>query len=131
MRLKLFDRQVDSFGAWDHYQMVNDSRVSSSRAMWRNLRDSSSIEWTRVNHNDSHLSVSLEPLIEDEITNPTVTPKFVYLYECSLTENVFLDVFEYSNCLDTIILESLAFFFFFKIHFPIHGVVESEISSKE
>ena len=36
------------------------------------------IEWTRLNANDSHPSVSFEPLIEDKEQNPMVTPKSTY-----------------------------------------------------
>ena len=49
---------------------------SSSHAMWENLGASSPIERTRLNGNDSHPSLSFEPLIEDEESNPMVTPKF-------------------------------------------------------
>ena len=41
-----------------------------------------------------------------------VTPKFVYLYECSSTENVLIDVSSKSNYLANLVLESLTFFFF-------------------
>ena len=39
--------------------------IFSSCATWRNLSNSSSIERTRFKRYDSHISVSLEPLIED------------------------------------------------------------------
>ena len=51
--------------------------VTSSRATWKNISGSSSIDRTRLNHNDSHLSVSSEPLIEDEMANLMVTSKSV------------------------------------------------------
>ena len=53
------------------------------------------IERTRLNHDDSHLGVSFELLIKDEMPNPMATPKFAYLYVCSLTKNVFLNVLSY------------------------------------
>ena len=42
-------------------------------------------EQTRLNGNDSYLSVSSEPLIKDEEPNALTTPKFTHLYTCSLT----------------------------------------------
>ena len=52
---------------------------------WRNLGASSSIERTQLNSNDSYPSVSSEPLMEDEESNPTITPNFVYKLRCSST----------------------------------------------
>ena len=72
--------------------------ASSSHTTWQNLSAPSPIEQTGINDNDSHPSVSFEPLIEYEEPNPTTTPKFAYLYACSLTENVFFRCFEQSNC---------------------------------
>ena len=66
--------------------------ASSSRLAWQNLSAPSSIERKQVNDNDSHPSVSFEPLIEGEEPNPTANPKFAYLYAYSLTENIFLGV---------------------------------------
>ena len=67
---------------------------------------------TQLKDNDSQPGVSSQDSIKDDTPNPTVTPKFFYLYKCSSMENIFLDVFEKSNCLDTTILESLTFLFF-------------------
>ena len=44
----------------------------------------------RLEDNDLKPSVSSQLLIKDEMPNPTVMPKFTYLYECSTTKNVFL-----------------------------------------
>ena len=66
--------------------------VSSSRETWRNLSDSSSIEKMWFKRNDLHPSIPSEPLIEDETPNPMVMPKFTYLYTCSSTKSVLLDV---------------------------------------
>ena len=71
--------------------------TSSSRVTWKNLSASSSIERTQLNSNDLHPSVSSEPLIEDEEPNPMATPKFAYLYACSLMKNVFLDISTYQT----------------------------------
>ena len=48
--------------------------ASSSGAMWQNLTAPSSIEQKQPNVNDSHPSISSEPLVEDEEPNPTATP---------------------------------------------------------
>ena len=95
MRLKTPNSDVDASGASYQYITSNISRIPSSHETWQNLSDSSLIEQTRLNHNNLHPSISSEPLIEDEMPNPTVTPKFSYFYECSLTENIFLDVSSY------------------------------------
>ena len=85
---------MDASRSLDQDQTASVSRVSSSRATWQNLRCSFSIEQIRLNYNDSHPSISSEPLIEYETPIPTITPKFVYLYTCSSTKNVLLDTFE-------------------------------------
>ena len=90
MRLEPPDGHVDASGVSNQDRTVRVSHISSSCATWQNLSGSSLIEQTRINHNNSHPSVSSEMLVEDETVNPTFTPKFTYLYECSLTKNVFL-----------------------------------------
>ena len=50
---------------------------------------------TPLNDNDLYPDVSSLPLIEDETLNPTTMPKFTYLYACSSTKNVFLDISSY------------------------------------
>ena len=36
-----------------------------TRATWRNVGNPSEIQWPRLNRNNSHLSISSKPLIED------------------------------------------------------------------
>ena len=93
MRLKPPDGHMDASGVSNQDKTAHILRVSSLRVTWRNLNGLSSIELTRINRNDSHPCILSEPLIKDGTTNPTVTPKFAYLYECSSMKNVFLDVF--------------------------------------
>ena len=78
MKLKPPNGHVDAYGGSDQDQTTWVSHISSSRATWRNLSGSSLIKQTRLNHNVSHPSASLEPLIEDETQNLTVTPNFAY-----------------------------------------------------
>ena len=78
MRLKPPDGHIDASKSSNQDQIANISRVSSSHATRGNISGSSSIKWTRLNHNHSHPSVSSEPLIEDETSNPMVTRKFAY-----------------------------------------------------
>ena len=59
------------------------SCVSSSRATWRNLDGLSLIQRLRLNRKDSHWHVLSEPLIEDEMSDRTVMPKF------TINSNVF------------------------------------------
>ena len=59
--------------------------TSSSNMMWKNLIAPSWIEWIGLNGDDSHPSVSSEPLIEDEEANQTIRPNFTYIYACSST----------------------------------------------
>ena len=61
-----------------------DSRSDRrDHATWKNLSVSSLIELTRLNGNDSHPSVSCEPLIEDEESKSTAMPNLAYKYACS------------------------------------------------
>ena len=62
--------------------------------MWLHLGTAVWIIRSRLKHNDSQPGISSLPLTKDETQNLTVTPKFAYVYECSLMENVFFDVFE-------------------------------------
>ena len=52
-------------GALDQDRTDSISCVFSSHATWQNLGSLSLIQRPRLNHNDSHLYVSSEPLIED------------------------------------------------------------------
>ena len=45
--------------------------------MWENLSAPSSIGRMGLNGDDSHPSVSSDPLMEDEEANQTITPKFI------------------------------------------------------
>ena len=67
----------------DHTASI--SRVSSPRTTWQNISGSSLIEHTQLNGNDSHPSISLKLLIEDETSNSTVTPKFAYIFVSNQT----------------------------------------------
>ena len=64
--------------------MLSSRDDSSSHATWQNLGASSLIKWTRTNGNDSHPSISSEPLSEEEESNPMATPNFAYKLTCSL-----------------------------------------------
>ena len=55
------------------------------RAMWKNLDGPSQIQWTRLNHNNSKLDISSEPLIEELNLDPTVTPNLPYKLRCFTT----------------------------------------------
>ena len=72
----------------EHFMKIKQQalrNISSSRMTWQNLSALSSIEWTQLNNNDSHQSISSKPLIEDEQAHQTVTPNFAYIYACSST----------------------------------------------
>ena len=66
------------------WEVLHD--ISSSRATWKNLSTSSSIEWTRLNGNDLHPNISSESLIEDEEAHRMFMPNFAYIYACSSTK---------------------------------------------
>ena len=68
--------------------------ASSSCATWQNLSAPSLTERTRLDGNDSHSSISFEPLIEDEESNPTATPNLAYKYASSSTMQSILVYFE-------------------------------------
>ena len=64
------------------------------RATWQNLDGPSPIQQPPLNRNDSHPRVSSKPLIEDEIPDRTVTPKFNINGDVLQHCNAFLDDFE-------------------------------------
>ena len=74
---------------WQHLRrrltirQTRSHEASFSHAMWQNQSIPSSIEWMRLNGNDSHPSVSFKPLIEVEESNPTATPNLAYKNTCS------------------------------------------------
>ena len=80
--------------------------------MWLHLGAPFWIEHTRLKDDDLHPDISSQLLIKDETLNPMATPKFAYLYACSLIKILFLDVSSKSNYLDNRVLESLDFFLF-------------------
>ena len=61
------------------------------------LSTSMEIIRTRVNDDDLNSGISSQLLIKYEMPNPIATPKFAYLYACSLTKNIFLDVLSYQT----------------------------------
>ena len=64
---------------------MRSCNTSSSYVTRRNLSVLSLIEWKRLDDNDSHPSVSFEPLIEYEVPNPIAKPISAYKYICSST----------------------------------------------
>ena len=84
-------------------ERATSNDASSSRAMWRNLDASSWIERTRLKDVNSQNDIQFEPLIKDESTHPTVTPKINYKFNCSATQKFVLGFSSKSNCLETTI----------------------------
>ena len=75
--------------------------------------ESSIFNWAMgLNHDDLHLSISSEALIENDEANQTVTPNCSLFIPICFEGKSTLGCFEYSNWLDNSILESIDFFLF-------------------
>ena len=60
----------------DQDWMDGISGVSTLHARWQNLGGPFLIQRTRLSHKDSKPGVSSQPLIKEEMSNPTVMLKF-------------------------------------------------------
>ena len=126
MRPMDFRGGVATSQAFDEDRMasfISSMMIKLHAIMWLHLGAPFLIRRMWLNDDDSHPWISSEPLIEDETSNPMVTPKFC-LFILSLFNGKFiLGCFKQSNCVDISILESLAFVLFL-VDFQVYGVSE-------
>ena len=90
-------RPMDTWAHRDHLikiEWMKSNNASSLHATWWNLDASSWIRQTRLKDVDSRIVVLSQSLIKDEMTHPTVEPKFAYKFSGSSTRKSTIRFFE-------------------------------------